>query len=369
MKIARIDTHWISVPFDHGGPVTTGFGGRPFAGMQTLIVEVETDSGIIGYGEIFGHNAIPSAKAALETLIAPFALGKDARKIQPLMLELQRMNHNFGRYGQTMFALSGLDTALWDIAGKAAGMPLWQMLGGATAETIPAYASLMRYADADVVEERVATAVSEGYKYIKLHERAPEVVAAARDGAGSDTRIMVDVNCPWTPSEAVSMAEAFEPYGIHWLEEPVWPPENFDGLAEVRATGLMDIAAGENASTSWEFQQMLRAGAVDWVQPSVAKVGGVTETRKISVLSDAANVGFAPHSPYFGPGFIATLHIVAAHTGQKAPIERLYGALEASLFGDLITPDANGLYRVPDGPGLGADPDPDVIRDYAKAAE
>jgi len=366
MKIARIDTHWIAVPFDHGGPASTGFGGRAWADMNTLIIEVETDCGIIGYGEIFGHNAIPSARSALETMIAPFAIGQDARAIQPLMQEIQRTNHNFGRYGQSMFAISGLDTALWDIAGKASGLPLWQLLGGTASQTIPAYASLMRYADPDVVEERTAAAVAEGYKYVKLHERTPEAAGAARDGAGAAPRIMVDVNCPWTPSEACSMAAAFEPYDIHWLEEPVWPPENFDGLAEVRSSGLMDIAAGENASTAWEFQQMLRAGAVDWAQPSVAKVGGVTEARKISTLCEAANVGFAPHSPYFGPGFVATLHVVAAHTGQKAPIERLYGHMEASLYGDLINPDSDGLYHLPVGPGLGIDPDPDVIRDFTK---
>lgn len=364
MKIARVDTHWIAVPFDHGGPASTGFGGRPWANLQTLVVEVETEDGLIGYGEIFGHNAIPSALSALESMIKPLLIGRDARAIQPLMLEIQRTNHNFGRYGQSLFAISGVDTALWDIAGKAAGLPLWRLLGGATAERLPAYASLMRYTDPDVVQSRVADAAALGYKYVKLHERTPEAVAAARAGGGPDIRIMVDVNCPWTPAEAIEIGDEMAASGVHWLEEPVWPPENFEGLAEVRANGLCAVAAGENASTAWEFQQMLRAGAVDWAQPSVAKVGGVTEARKVSVLCEAANVGFAPHSPYFGPGFVATLHVVAAHTGAAAPIERLFGDLEASLFGDLINPDASGCYRLPDGPGLGIDPDPDVLRDY-----
>lgn len=366
MKIARIDTRWVAVPFDHGGPPTTGFGGRAWADMQTLIVEVETECGVVGYGEIFGHNAIPSAKAALETMIAPFLIGRDARAIGPLMLEMQRTNHNFGRYGQTLFAISGVDTALWDIAGKAAGLPLWQLLGGTEKDRIPGYASLMRFEDLEFIEKRTADAVAMGYDFVKLHERTPEAVEAARAGGGTDVKIMVDTNCPWTVNEAIQIGDAMADHGVHWLEEPVWPPENFEGLAEVRARGLCPVAAGENASTAWEFQQMLRAGAVDWVQPSVAKVGGVTETRKVMELATAANVGVALHSPYFGPGYIASMHLLAAHVGQAAPLERLFGTLEATLYPGLVDPDADGNFRVPDGPGLGADPDPDVMRDFAK---
>ncbi len=368
MKIARVDTRWIAVPFAHGGPPTTGFGGRPWADMQTLIVEIETEGGIIGYGEIFGHNAIPSARAALETLVKPFLIGRDARDIQGLMLELQRTNHNFGRYGQTLFAISGVDIALWDIAGKAAGLPLWQLLGGARTDKLPGYSSLMRFGDLEYIEQRTADSVAAGYRYVKLHERTAEAVAAARRGGGAAVKIMVDTDCPWTPAEAIEIGDAMAEHGVHWLEEPVWPPENFDGLAEVRAGGLCPVAAGENASTAWEFQQMIRAGAVDWAQPSVTKVGGVTETRKISILCEAANVGLALHSPYFGPGFVASMHLVAAHTGAAAPVERLYGKLEASLYGDLVDPDSDGNFALPQGPGLGIEPDPDVMRDFAKSA-
>lgn len=365
MKIARVDAHAIAVPFDHGGPKSTGFGGRPWAAMRTLVVEIETDNGLIGYGEIFGHNAIPSAKAALETQITPFLIGRDARAIRPLMLELQKTNHNFGRYGQTLFAISGVDTALWDLAGKAAGLPLWQLLGGTEKTHIPTYSSLMRYGDLEYVEQRTADSVAQGYRYVKLHENTPEAVEAARKGGGPDVKIMVDVNCPWTPAEAIDIGDAMAEFGVHWLEEPVWPPENFDGLAEVRALGQCKLAAGENASTAWEFQKMLEAGAVDWVQPSVAKVGGVTETMKIMEMATAANVAVALHSPYFGPGYIASMHCLAAHVGAAAPLERLFGKLEATLYPGLVDPDADGNFTIPQGPGLGADPDPEVMREYA----
>jgi D-galactarolactone cycloisomerase len=327
MKIVRADTHWIAVPFEHGGPSNTGFGGRPWANMQTLIVEIETDNGLVGHGEIFGHNGIPSALAAFEHQIKPFILGRDASAIAPLMLELQKVNHNFGRYGQTLFAISGVDIALWDIAGKAANMPLWQLLGGSAEESVPAYSSLMRFGDPDF-------------------------------------KIMVDVNCPWNVAEAIEIGDAMSEHGVYWLEEPVWPPENFDGLAEVRNNGVCNVAAGENASTAWEFQQMMQAGAVDWAQPSVSKVGGITEFLKVCRLAEMHNVGIAAHSPYFGPGYIATMHLLAAYTGQKAPLERLFGTLEATLYPGLTEPGPDGRIRLPLGAGLGQEPSKEVIKEY-----
>ena len=359
MKIAHVETAWISIPFDHGGP-PSGFGGTHWTKLDTLIVKVETDAGVTGYGEAFGYNAIPATKAALDRMIAPLVVGRDATQIAPLLLELQKTLHNFGRYGQTLFALSGLDIALWDIAGKAAGLPLWRLFGGAARDSLPAYASLLRYGDPAVVADRTAAAVAEGYRYVKLHERTEPAVAAACGAAGSEAAIMVDVNCPWTVQESLRMAEAFAPHGIYWLEEPVWPPENFAGLAEVTAASPVPIAAGENACTAWDFKAMFEKGAVTYAQPSVTKVGGITEFRKVMALAEAHNVLLAPHSPYFGPGFLATLHLMAA---GGEPIERFYGRLEASLFGDLIEAKG-GMLRLPEGPGLGCDPDPDVVKAY-----
>jgi L-alanine-DL-glutamate epimerase-like enolase superfamily enzyme len=175
---------------------------------------------------------------------------------------------------------------------------------------------------------------------------------------------MVDVNCPWTVAEAIEVGDAMAEFGVHWLEEPVWPPENFDGLAEVRSNGLCPVAAGENASTAWEFQQMLRAGAVDWAQPSVSKVGGVTEFLKVCRLAEMHNIGIAAHSPYFGPGYVATMHLLAAFTGQKAPLERLFGKLEATLYPGLTDPKPDGHIPLPSGAGLGQEPNRDVIKQY-----
>jgi L-alanine-DL-glutamate epimerase-like enolase superfamily enzyme len=209
-----------------------------------------------------------------------------------------------------MFALSGLDIALWDLAAKAAGQALGQFLGGPRdgtgAREIPGYASLFRYGEPEVVAERTRAALAEGYRHIKLHEiREPEV-AAARAAAGPGVPIMVDANCPWSPAEARDMALRLKPYDLHWLEEPIFPPENFAALARLRAETGVPLAAGENACTAFQFQEMFAAGAVDYAQPSVTKVGGVTEFRKVAALARSHGVALMPHAPYFGPGFLAT---------------------------------------------------------------
>ena len=175
---------------------------------------------------------------------------------------------------------------------------------------------------------------------------------------------MVDVNCPWNVMQAIDFAQAWEAADIFWLEEPVWPPENFEGLSAVRRASQCAIAAGENASTAWEFARLFEAQAVDWAQPSVTKVGGITEMLKIFALAETNNVKVVPHSPYFASGFLATLQVMAARSDGQIPVERFHGTFEANLFGDLIDIKGDGMLRIPEGPGLGCDPDPDVIREY-----
>ena len=361
MKIDRISTIRIRVPVDRGGPAQ-GWGGSTWSHLDTLLVRIDTDQGVTGWGEAFGYNAIPASRAALERMIAPLALGRDPRDIGALMQDLQLQMHLFGRYGATMFALSGIDIALWDIAGKLAGQPLHRLLGGARRRELAAYASLFRYNDAKVVAGLAEKALAEGYTMLKLHESTVEPVAAARRVAGEAVPITLDVNCAWTPNQGLEMAAKLRPHTLYWLEEPVWPPENFAALAAIRAAGT-PTAAGENACTAWEFGKMFAAGAVSYAQPSVTKVGGVSEFRKVMVLAEQANLRLAPHSPYFGPGFLATLQL-SSTLGPDVPVERFYCTLETSLYGELVVP-RRGMLTLPEGPGLGRDPDPDVIRRYA----
>ncbi len=360
MKIKSVEAIPLQIPFSHGGP-PAGWGGRDWATLDFVIVRVETESGLVGFGEAFSYNCRRAVVAMIEDMVAPLAIGQDATNISELLKHMQLEMHLWGRYGINIFALSGFDIALWDIAGKAAGLPLSRLMGGGKTD-VPAYASLFKYQDAEVVAERTQNALDKGYGLIKLHETDVPEVKAARETTGEGVPIMLDVNCVWSIEEAHGIVPRLQEYDLHWLEEPLWPPENFEALADFREAYGIPMAAGENACTSWQFQTMFDAGAVDYAQPSVSKVGGVTEFRKVMALAETRNVTLAPHSPYFGPGFMATAQLVATMPGD-VPFERLYLDLEASLYGDAIDP-VNGMLAVPQGPGLGMDPDPDVMRDY-----
>lgn len=361
MKITAIESIALDIPFSHGAP-SNALGGQEWNVFSTVLVRVETDQGITGYGDAFAYHCRDAVQAVIDKMIAPMAVGRDAGDIAGLNFDLQKAMHLFGRYGVNIFALSGLDIALWDIAGKAAGQPLHRLLGGAGRDRIEGYASLFRYHDPAVVMERCQAAVAEGFRHIKLHETAEPEVRAAREAIGPDIPLMVDSNCPWTPAQARQAAARFKPYDIYWLEEPIFPPEDYPELARLRRDSGVPIAAGENACTSFDFRNMFVAGAVDYAQPSVTKVGGITEFRKVATLAEAHGVTVMPHSPYFGPGFVATLHLMAAQAAEGL-VERFYLSPEATLYGDLIEP-VNGAFNVPQGPGLGADPDPAVIERY-----
>jgi D-galactarolactone cycloisomerase len=351
VKITKVEPILIAVPYSYGGPMGAAARWRT---MDTLIVKVETDACITGWGEGFGLSTCATTAAALTNLVIPLAIGRDASDIAGLMNDLARKLHNCARNGPVGFALSGLDIALWDIAGKVAGMPLYRMLGGATIERMPVYASLLRYGTAQAMER--------GYRHIKLHEITVPEVEAARRTIGPDIPLMVDTNCPWTPDEGVRMARLMAPFHPHWIEEPVWPPEDYRGIARVRSEGGVAVAAGECAGTLADFSQLLDVAQVDYLQPSVTKIGGITEMRKVIALAQARGTKVAPHSPYFGPGLVASIHICAALTHQP-PVERFYCDLEASPFGDLVNA-SDGYMRVPDGPGLGLNVDEGVIARY-----
>ncbi|MDP6706547.1 MAG: mandelate racemase/muconate lactonizing enzyme family protein [Alphaproteobacteria bacterium] len=362
MKIENVESFLIRIPFHTGGRKTwASFGST----LDYVFLRIDTDAGISGWGDAFAYGAATATKAAVDNMIGPALIGQDARDIAGISYRLQQANHIWGRYGITIFAISGVDIALWDIAGKTAGLPVHQLLGGRSCETLPAYASLPKYQDPETVAERTAHAVGQGYAHVKLHETEVAETAAAREAAGGQVGIMLDTNCPWSPRKAREMAEQLAEYDLFWLEEPIFPPEDFAALAELQMESGIPIAAGENACTSFEFQKMFEAEAVKYAQPSVTKVGGITEFRKVATLAEAANVTLVPHSPYFGPGFLASLHLLVAMPDPFL-IEHIYLDLEAYPFGDLNKPDGNA-FRVPDGPGLGADPDPEVLKDYRVA--
>jgi D-galactarolactone cycloisomerase len=361
VKITGVETYWTKTPFDMGGKPAV-VGGLNWQTMNTVWLRITTDQGIEGWGEAFGHGTAAATMAVLDTQLAPAILGQDARDIAGLRQRLAKAFHTFGRNGPHVFALSALDIALWDIAGKAANQPLWRLLGGSPTETLTCYASLLRYGEAAQVAAACERAGSRGYRDVKLHETTTPEIAAARDALGDEARLMVDVNCPWTVWQALEMARALEDLDLAWLEEPVWPPGDHEGLSRVRLEGGIPVAAGENAAGLHDFRAAFEAGAQDIAQPSVIKIGGPSAMVEIAALAKAFGVRLVPHNAYFGAGYLASLHVNAA-LAPDAPFERLFVDLEASPYHELVQAK-DGKVMVPTGPGLGRDPDMDVLRRY-----
>lgn len=363
MIITGIEAVPLRIPFRAGSKsAASAWGDSNLPVADCLLVRVTTDQGLFGWGEAFGFRAVASAKLAIDQLIAPLCIGKDATRIEQLMLDVQQRLHVFGRGGALAFAISAVDIALWDIAGKAANMPLCRLLGGG-ASSLACYASMVRYSDPSLVRSEVRQVVGAGFGTLKLHEIDLAAIRAARDAAGPDIALTLDVNCPWTLLEARAVADDLKAINLKWLEEPLWPPENFDGLAELRSETGIPVAAGENAYTLLEFERLLRARAVDFVQPSPAKMGGISELRKVFPLASVHNTTVMPHSFYDGPGLLAAIHATAALGTADSMIEWRWFDLEATIYGEALKPK-RGRIGVPTDAGLGIEPDPDVIRRY-----
>jgi L-alanine-DL-glutamate epimerase-like enolase superfamily enzyme len=354
--LARLDTFRLRVPFDdlRGGPRAAPAGWTEF---DMVLVRATAADGTVGWGEAFAYGCAGAVKAALDEMVAPLALGRRIDDLAAFARELQFRLHIQGRYGITLFALSGLDIALWDIAAKRAGTPLSALIGaGGRRDAVAAYASLVRYANPAAVAAVAARAGSEGYAAIKLHEIAYDCIAAGSAAAGRGARVMTDVNGAWRRDEAEAILPRLAALGLHWVEEPIFPPEDDATLAALGRFGV-PIAAGENACTEFEFRRLARAVAI--CQPSVIKVGGVSEFVAAAAACRNAGARVVPHSPYFGPGYWATLHLAAALPGIDL-FEYLYVRPAAFVAREIPLP-RRGVLAVPTAPGLGFEPDSAVL--------
>ena len=360
MKITKVETIIINTPMIIPGKIIPKASGAPRTSIDTLLVRIDTDEGITGWGEGFGHRIYNATKAVIDTFLGQMCIGRDPRHLNKIVDDLQRNVAGVGRNGPAMYALSAIDIALWDIAGKIAGLPLYQLLGGSPRTELPGYASLLRYGDAKEVAMYAERALKRGYKHMKLHEITEAPVRAARKVSGADVEIMIDCNCPWTVDQAIRMARTFEPYQPKWIEEPIWPPEDYRGLAKVQDMGGVATAAGENVMLQ-DFKSMFENDAVTYAQPSVTKVGGVTQMRKVMTLAESFGVSVVPHSAYFGPGLIASMHCIAAMPGGSL-VERFDCDFAATPMGHWINPKKNGCFELPQGPGLGVETDLKLIK-------
>jgi L-alanine-DL-glutamate epimerase-like enolase superfamily enzyme len=362
MKITSVRAIPLAIPVRSGSPPS------PWAAAlaKQILVRIDTDGGLTGWGEAFAYGAPLAVCNVIDETLAPLLAGEDPARIEAHLDRLQRVLMVWGRRGLGMFAVAGVDLALWDLAGKALGVPVWQLLGGRAQPRVRAYASLLRYGTPSEVGRVAAAAAALGYAAVKLHQTDVESVAVARDAVGEDVELMLDTNCSWSVEGAITMARRLEPLGLRWLEEPVWPPEDYRGLARVRAATSIPIASGENEATAFGFRAAFEAGAMDIAQPSVTKVGGLSELRKVAVVAASANVTVVPHAFYYGPGLAASIHFAVATPG--VPYVEFPGAeLEAPLLADPIR-CVDGHVDAGDRPGLGADPDPAVLTRYGYQA-
>ena len=332
----------------------TAFVGVGWSTLDTLFVRVVTDEGIEGWGEGFGHACCPATRAVVDTQLAPAVLGEDARDIRGLMTRVAQRLHLFGRNGPHIYALSALDVALWDIAGKAANLPLWRLLGGA-----PVGRSTRLCQPASLQRPCRSRQGLRACSRTRLpRDQAARDRRAAGRGRARGRRARMFRSCSTSTALDASTRRSrwpdrLQPYDLAWLEEPFWPPEHHAGSRPCPPRrAACGSPAGENAAGLFDVRAMLDVNAVDIIQPSVAKIGGITEVMKIAAVAEAAGVRLVPHCAYFGPGFLASLHLAAA-LAPAAPFERLFVDLEASPYHDLVEVKG-GRVTVPDGPGLGS---------------
>lgn len=359
MKITDAEVIQLRIPFTDG---SSGVGLMPtqWTHLDMALVKLTADDGTVGWGDGFAYSCRRATAAALEDMVLPLVVGAEIDDIPAFNRQMQQRLHLHGRYGITIFAISAVDIALWDIAAKQVGKPLAALLSKDPRSSIPAYASLVRYGDTGLIDEYTRDAVAKGYRTVKLHEIASDCIKAGVKAAGIDVRVTTDVNCNWSLEEARRLLPEMKWMGLYWVEEPVFPPDDAETLGRLETEFEVAIASGENACTLTEFRRTIPK--IAFVQPSVTKVGGVTEMLAVCDAAGEAGKAVMPHAPYFGPGYWATAQVMAAR--QNAGLfEHLYIRPEAYLDPTIPLP-ANGDVAVPDRPGIGFEPDPDVLAKY-----
>lgn len=357
--IASIRCWKVRLPFNHGAPAPL-FAGKRRTTIDSCWVQVELDNGLVGWGEAYAAD-LDAVVSILRNRVEPLLIGKTISATD-ISAATERTLHNMGRSGPVLHALSGVDIALWDLRAKIEGVPLHKLLGGAKRDRVPAYASLLQYyGDCELVSRNTEAALSAGYEQVKLHERTAQAGMAAREVMGTGVPLMMDTNCAWLPDVAEIESQAMLAFDPYWIEEPIWPPEDADALLQLKAAVKVPLAAGENAASTHELLQFVKAGVVDWIQPSAIKCGGLSTLLRISeACKDQPGVQLSPQTAFFGPGFLATLHLLSTFE-REVFIERLFCQLQNDPYSKSLI-FSKGAFEVPQGSGLGFEPDYEALQ-------
>jgi L-alanine-DL-glutamate epimerase-like enolase superfamily enzyme len=368
MKIARVEAIHLRLP---------DVNERADGSQDTLVVKVHTDAGLTGIGEVDSSPVV--AKAIIEAPIshkicrglAECVIGQDPFEIDRLVHRMYEGTIFFGRQGAVIQAMSGVEIALWDIAGKATGRPVYQLLGGGFRKKFRAYASILfgnTPGETEAIGRRLA---DQGYRAVKFgwgpmgqsEESDIAHVRAARNGLGPNVELMVDAGLCWDTATAIRRARQFEEFGLTWLEEPLHP-DNLDGYRRLcDSTPPMRIAAGEEICDIKEMVALMDAG-IDVVQVDVTRVGGLVRSKRMGWDAAERHRLCVNHSYKTGINIAASLHFVAALPNThyfEYCVEQ--GALRQQLTRQRF-PVIDGEISVPEEPGLGVELNEEVVARY-----
>lgn len=376
MKITEVIAHQLHVNVDE--PFTSSRGWY-YKSKGALVVEIRTDTGLIGWGDCYGPAAIN--RAIIENVLKVGLIGRDPFDVEVLWEELYNKIKDYGLTGMTIASISGIDIALWDLIGKAVKQPIHKLIGGAFRTQLQAYATGLYFKDMNRLnEEAVDEArgyVEQGFKAIKMKIGLGSItkdidrVAAVRDAIGKDVQLMVDANHCFNVPQAVAIGRELQKLDIFWFEEPI-SPEDLDGYVEVTNKLDMAIAGGENEFTKFGFRRILEKRAMDIVQPDVCAAGGITECKKIATLAQAHSIQCVPHAWGTAIGLAATMHYLASlpftppclvPVPPMLEYEQTFNPFRDELSSTDLT-HKGGFVTVPNGPGLGIEINRDVLERY-----
>jgi D-galactarolactone cycloisomerase len=369
LKIIDVKTLRLRAKLPQEGQVFSRSGVR--SSRSATLVQVDTDEGVSGLGSSSGNGEL------IETIVArvlkPLLIGMDPTDIDAIWDKAYvRSGHKeFGTRGIGVVALSGIDVALWDILGKVRGVPVYQLLGGKCRDKVPVYATALYPEAPEKVAARARAFADQGFHGVKIKvgfnlEQDIRIVRAVRQELGNDFTVMTDANQGYSVDVGVNAAEAFAECGAFWLEEPLFV-EDIEGHATLREKGRVPIAVGENLHTYYAFENFIVRDAVDFIQPDVARAGGITEIRRITALAAKHNVPVSFHTWGDAVALAASVHLSAAlRDCIVMELDYTYNPLRDDL---LMAPFKlrDGCLTPPDKPGLGIELDPQALQRFAFA--
>jgi D-galactarolactone cycloisomerase len=361
VKIEHIEA--INLRFDYPAGVGFRYAGGQVTSRVTTVIRVHTDGPEVGIGAAYSHPDL--VKLIVERNLAPHLLGRDPTDVEDLWELMYGLTRWYGRKGAAVSALGGLDIAFWDLRGKAAQKPLWQLLG-AERDWSPAYASGLFWTD-DVreLEREAAQHVANGFRRVKMRlGRNAEYDLAALDaalrGAGEGNEVIVDGSHRYSLERAEWMGGELAARKVYWFEEP-FPPEEIDSYVALRPRIEVPLAAGENDFGVQGFREVIRAGSLDVVQPDACRAGGISECIKIGQLALEAGLTVATHTWSDAVALIANAHFIASlPNGLTVEVDQTGNPFVEELLVDPLRIE-DGRLALGDRPGLGIELNEDTL--------